>query len=700
MIDIIRLIIALIIPTFVGFTIITAMLGKKGQLSIVQHLSLSYLLGFGVISLEMLIMGLFGIKLSFSNTVLVTLLIMFPAMFFAIKNRAYISFVKHKVDNGNTLLNTLFLSLISVRVLFVIYDALVKPIVGVDAFANWSIKAKIFFFEQGLVLDKSKEYFLGSGAVQYPLNLPLFESWIFSSLGYWNDALVKIIFPLFFVVALFLIYSSLIKITDRTTALLGTYLLSSLPMLLHHATIEYADMPMSVFFFASFLLLLDYLDTKESFYLYLSAAMAGIATWTKGEGLPLALAILVVLFISQVKDKVSYSNVVKRITGFIAIMLVFKLPWEIVNKIYSIPKSAWQRLELDKAIVNLGRIPTIYDQIQSKFLFYGNWNIAWFLLLVIIIISLLTKYKQRKTWSLLTLTLLFTTYVVMYYITPNYVWLLDGTTLNRNTIVMMPILIYFICLNIFDIFSSKNGAINTRSSLGKKSSILLSIIIPVYNEETHIGEVISKIKAVTLANNIQKEILIVDDGSVDNTPQILKQYAGDKAISVFSSSCNCGKGAAIRIGIKNAKGDILLIQDADLEYDPEAYTSLIEPIISGNAKVVYGSRFKGSILGMKFPYWLANKVLTTTANILFNANITDEATCYKIFSSDILKSIDLKCNRFEFCPEVTAKVLKSGEKIFEVPITYRSRSVEEGKKIGWKDGFSAFWTLVKYRFVD
>jgi dolichol-phosphate mannosyltransferase len=232
------------------------------------------------------------------------------------------------------------------------------------------------------------------------------------------------------------------------------------------------------------------------------------------------------------------------------------------------------------------------------------------------------------------------------------------------------------------------------------SPCLLSIIIPVFNEETHIAEVLAKIKAAALPAGLEREIIVIDDGSNDRTPHILKQFTGDNVISLHSSVLNFGKGAAIRIGIKKAKGDIILIQDADLEYDPNEYGRLLAPILSGQAKVVYGSRFKGRISGMKFVYRLANWILTFLANLLYGAKITDEATCYKVFTADVIKGLDLQCKRFEFCPEVTVKLLKAGQRIVEVPISYRSRSVAEGKKISLKDGFAAAWTLLKYRFVN
>jgi glycosyltransferase involved in cell wall biosynthesis len=230
----------------------------------------------------------------------------------------------------------------------------------------------------------------------------------------------------------------------------------------------------------------------------------------------------------------------------------------------------------------------------------------------------------------------------------------------------------------------------------------ISIIIPVYNEEHTILEVLDRVKAVEL-EGLAKEVVVVDDGSTDGTVEKLKDeigYENASLIKLVESSSNRGKGAAIRTGLSHVTGDIVLIQDADLEYDPQDYPRLIEPILSGRARVVFGSRFKGHIRGMKFLNWLANKVLALTANLLYRAKITDEATAYKAFDAQVIKSLDLKCQRFEFCPEVLAKVRKRGYEICEVPISYQGRSLEQGKKITYKDGFIALWTLIKYRFID
>ena len=231
----------------------------------------------------------------------------------------------------------------------------------------------------------------------------------------------------------------------------------------------------------------------------------------------------------------------------------------------------------------------------------------------------------------------------------------------------------------------------------------LSIIIPIYNEFNHIDEVIKRIKAVELPAVISDiEMILVDDGSSDGTSEKLEKYKDDKTIVVHDSRINFGKGTATRIGLTYVTGDMVLIQDADLEYDPNDYPELVGPIINGESEVVYGSRFmaqKGRLKGMALQNWLANVLLRTLTNILYGAHLTDEATAYKIFKTDLLKSLDLKSIGFEFCPEVTAKVLKRKLTIKEVPISYHGRTVEEGKKIKWYDGFDAVWTLLKFRFI-
>jgi glycosyltransferase involved in cell wall biosynthesis len=228
----------------------------------------------------------------------------------------------------------------------------------------------------------------------------------------------------------------------------------------------------------------------------------------------------------------------------------------------------------------------------------------------------------------------------------------------------------------------------------------VSIIVPVYNEKPTLAEVLRRVVAAPLPAGCDREVIVVDDGSSDGTASALDECGREHAsIVLLHSSRNEGKGSALRAGIALASGDIVLVQDGDLEYDPRDYVSLLQPIVDGHADVVYGSRFLNGVAGMKRANWVANRILTLTANVLFAANITDEATAYKAFRASVLHQIDLRCRRFEFCPEVTAKLRRLGARIHEVPIRYCPRSVEEGKKIRVTDAFHAMFTLIRYRIA-
>jgi glycosyltransferase involved in cell wall biosynthesis len=227
----------------------------------------------------------------------------------------------------------------------------------------------------------------------------------------------------------------------------------------------------------------------------------------------------------------------------------------------------------------------------------------------------------------------------------------------------------------------------------------VSILIPVYNEFLTLPLVLERVINAPLPEGCEKEIVIVDDGSTDGTSELLKKYADFPLIHVHHSIVNFGKGAALRIGLAKASGDIVLVQDGDLEYDPQDYIKVLQPILDGQADVVYGSRFLNRVRGMHWSNWLANRMLTIIANVLFGAGITDEATAYKAFRTSTVRSVQLHCLRFEFCPEVTAKVRRIGCKIHEVPISYNPRGIMDGKKIRAKDGYHAVWTLIRYRFT-
>lgn len=233
----------------------------------------------------------------------------------------------------------------------------------------------------------------------------------------------------------------------------------------------------------------------------------------------------------------------------------------------------------------------------------------------------------------------------------------------------------------------------------------LSIIIPVYNEEKTISQILYMIKKAKLPKGLQREIIVVDDGSSDLTSKILEQQKA--SIKYLRHNNNMGKGAAIRTGLERATGEIFIIQDADLEYNPQDYQRLIDPILEKKAKVVFGTRLKNYPL--KFwgknktvlpTHLIANRLLTTLTNILYGSKLTDMETCYKVFTKEVISNIVLKAHRFDFEPELTAKILKKGIKIYEVPIVTHPRTYAQGKKIGIWDGLVAVWTLFKYRFIN
>ncbi len=229
--------------------------------------------------------------------------------------------------------------------------------------------------------------------------------------------------------------------------------------------------------------------------------------------------------------------------------------------------------------------------------------------------------------------------------------------------------------------------------------MLVTIIIPVYNEKNLIARLLKQV-IDSDTSPFSKEIIVVDDGSTDGTGDILKEHAPNN-IKLISHSKNLGKASAINSALRAATGDVIIMQDADLEYSPQDYKRLLNPFSDENTKVVYGSRFllKTWPTNMKAANWLANKLFTFLINLLYKTHITDEGTCYKLFRRDVIKSIGIKSSNFEFCPEVTAKLLKNGIQIIEVPVSYTARDKKEGKKPGAVDGFKVLWTIIKYRFT-
>lgn len=224
----------------------------------------------------------------------------------------------------------------------------------------------------------------------------------------------------------------------------------------------------------------------------------------------------------------------------------------------------------------------------------------------------------------------------------------------------------------------------------------LTVVIPVYNERATVGEIIRRIRAVEIPLTLQ--VIVVDDGSSDGSDKVL-QALEDSTVRVIRHTHNQGKGAAIRTGMEAMTGDLLLIQDADLEYDPDDWPKLLEPMLKGKARVVYGSRFTGERKNMLPLHWFGNRLLSLVTNLLYSSTLSDMETCYKLFDAEVLKGITIVSDRFEFEPEITAKVMRRGFRIYEVPISYAGREANEGKKITWRDGFGAMAALIRFRFT-
>jgi glycosyltransferase involved in cell wall biosynthesis len=228
--------------------------------------------------------------------------------------------------------------------------------------------------------------------------------------------------------------------------------------------------------------------------------------------------------------------------------------------------------------------------------------------------------------------------------------------------------------------------------------VKLSVLIPAYNEAETVVEILGRVRAVD--TGLEHEIVVVDDGSSDSTWELLEREASATDITAIRHETNRGKGAAVRTALQNATGDILLVQDADLEYDPREYPDLLKPILEGRSQVVYGSRFRGGPhKAMFFWHMLGNKFLTLVTNILYNTILSDMETCYKVFTREVADRLNLRSPRWGFDPEITAQILKMGYRVYEVPISYTGREFYEGKKISWRDGFIVLWTLLKYRFL-
>jgi hypothetical protein len=448
-----KLIISLLFPLIIGLVFTSVILPRKEQSCAVERLAISFLLGSGVLTIEMLLIGAFGMRINVMNIVLLTSFVILLPLIRVVATKSTVLGIEKLGSIKLNIFDIFFLTMITLRILYVIFEDLVKPVVSVDAFANWSLRAKVFFVDGGLALSKNSAIFAGGGQTFYPIHIPLLETWVFNVLGIWDDRLVKAIFPLFFISLLIIFYYAIKRITGFSFAIFSTYLLSTLPMLVHHATIEYSDLIVAIYLASSVLFLLRSFDENDDGFFYLSALLGGIATWTKSEGMPFLMVNFVVIYIFSLIANKDSKFLINKVLGYFALAMIFKLPWSLVNIVNKIPKNVWQKIEYNKLFANADRLPVIFDQFYKKFLFYGNWNIAWFVLLIVLVFSFNKLKDLKKLLPLTVIVLYLAAFLFLYYLTPSYAWLLDGTTLNRNTLIIMPILIYFISINLYDILN-------------------------------------------------------------------------------------------------------------------------------------------------------------------------------------------------------------------------------------------------------
>jgi hypothetical protein len=457
-----KMLFAFLFPTLLGYLLVELIPSKEAPLKPLEKLAVSYCVGVGILTFIMFLIGAFGLPMDLP-VILISCSVLFAYPLFLAVRKLSLQWFDLAVFvaklKGLKWYEWLFSGLILLRVCFSYFSALIKPIGDVDAFANWSLRAKVFFFSHGLSLGKAHGYFAGGGQPNYPIGIPLFETWIYTVLGTWNDLLVKAIFPTFLLALVIIFYYSMRRAYSRPLSLFSTYLLTTLPLLIYHSSSSYTDFPLSVYFSCSVFFLISYLGSSDRRHLIISALLAGIGAWTKNEGFYLMVVSAVAFALCIALQKKDLKTIAKEVLTYALIGSVFKISWSLFKIVYGVPKEVWQNIEYAKAIENLYRIPVIFERFYKRFFFYGNWNIAWFMFVVMFMIMPLLPIKSslkiRQICSFLVCLLCLSAFVLIYYITPNYTWLLDGTTVNRNTLLIMPVVIFFITSGINDLLEQK-----------------------------------------------------------------------------------------------------------------------------------------------------------------------------------------------------------------------------------------------------
>ncbi len=449
---ILKLIFALLFPTALGYMLIVSISSKNDGFMPLEKLGLSYGIGTGILTFIMFLIGAFKCPIDLSSIFVACAVLFAYPLFITIRKIDFPKLFAGSINIKDVKwYEWVLIFFVSARVLYSFFSSVVKPVEDVDAFANWSLRAKVFFFQHSLSLDKVHGYFLGGGGhIDYPINIPLLQAWIYNVLGTWNDLLAKAIFPTFLLALVAVFYCSMRKVSGRAFSLFSTYLLTTLPFLIYHSSSSYMDFPLCFYFFASFACLLTYMRSGSKPHLIVSALLAGICAWTKNEGLILALVIIICAFgyLAYI-DKNDIKRKVKLSALYAAMLALIPVAWQIFKVIYKVPSPPDQVLYFSKMFEYGGRIPVIITSCFQKAFLYGHWNIAWFMFFAVLVFSLIKrKAAVEGLFVIGAIFLCIGGYGIEYYLSKSYEFILEGTTLNRNFLTFMPLVIYYICSNM------------------------------------------------------------------------------------------------------------------------------------------------------------------------------------------------------------------------------------------------------------
>ena len=454
-----RLLFALAVPSLIGYCFVSIILKDKKDSSALERFALAFIIGTGILTIEMLFFSLLQVPLSITGLMIPLVIVLIPLAAIIIKRKScfvdlagwkelFKEIFSGRKDNQSLILffaEKALIAAISIKIFYVLFETLIKSVVGFDAFAYWSMKAKIIFAEKGIAATQETLKYYKSFHGSYPAHIPLLETWMAICLGSWHDVLIKIFFPVFFLCTIFIIYSSLRRSKKRTASLFFAFLFSSLPFATYHAAIAYADLPIAVYYTASILFLYRFIKERGTPFLIISAIALGMAGWTKNEGLAIVFLnfIILISFLTFVKN-LDLKEKAKQFFVYAGTILLFVLPWEIFKKSYKFPVSHDQMPQISKLLENFERLPVIIIKFYEKMFFSGNWQLLWLLVLLTIIFYFRKVFSPPRIYLLSALILNLLLLGFIYYSTRSYGFLLDGTTLNRNLLLFSPLAVFFI----------------------------------------------------------------------------------------------------------------------------------------------------------------------------------------------------------------------------------------------------------------